>query len=169
MRRNPPKTCPVCGQEYTWRNKFCSKACYIKSKTHLKTCVVCGKLFADPACNLTITCSPECSKIHRQQMHADGKYLETLDKAHEAFKTNPKTGHFETHMHAKTWKIQAPDGQIYECRNLLLWFEQHADLLDGTPRQAWDGITKIKYSMQGKRKNKSYQWKGWRLLEWAEN
>jgi hypothetical protein len=71
-------------------------------------------------------------------------------------------------MHAKTWCIQAPDGQIYECRNLMLWLEQHADMLDGTVRQAWDGITKIKYSMQGKRKNKSYQWKGWRLIEWAE-
>ena len=42
-------------------------------------------------------------------------------------------------------------GRFYECRNLLNWCREHADLLDNSPRQAWDGLTKIKYSMQGKR------------------
>ena len=102
------------------------------------------------------------------RIYKSGKYDEALKKAHKAIKTSPLTGHFETHSNAKTWKIQAPNGEIYECRNLMLWLDEHSDMLDGTVRQAWIGITKIKYSMQGKRKNKSYQWKGWRLLEWAD-
>lgn len=165
-----PKTCPVCGTQFTGRNKYtCSMACYAKFKTGKKTCIVCGKEFADPACNLTVTCSPECSRIHRQKLHASGVYAGTLEKAWEVAKTHPLTGHFETHVNAKTWVIQAPDGTIYKCRNLMLWLEEHEEMLDGTVQQAWDGITKIKHSMLGKRKYKNYQWKGWRLLAWKED
>jgi hypothetical protein len=71
-------------------------------------------------------------------------------------------------MHAKEWVIQSPDGKTFRCRNLKLWLREHEDMLEGTVKQAWDGITKIKYSMQGKRKNMSHQWKGWRLLEWGD-
>ena len=143
-------------------------ACWAIYKTQTKKCIVCGKEFNDPASNATVTCGDECSKIHRQQLHADGVYAGTLDKAHEAAKTNPLTGRFETHMHAKTWKIKSPAGEIFECRNLKNWLREHEDLLDGTVAQAWDGITKIKYSMQDKRKFKSYQWKGWRLIEYGD-
>ena len=164
------KKCPVCGEEYKGRNKItCCMACYAVYKSHKKKCVVCGKEFFDAPSNDTITCSKACSITHRQQLHEQGVYDGTLEKAHEAAKTHPLTGRFETHMHAKTWKIQAPDGQIYECRNLKNWLREHEDLIDGTVSQSWDGITKIKYSMQGKRKFKNYQWKGWRLLEWGDN
>jgi hypothetical protein len=163
------KTCPICGNPYKGRNKnACSMGCYAKFKTNKKTCVVCGKEFADPECNLTKTCSPECSSAHRRQMHAQGVYAGTLEKAHEVAKTHPLTGRFETHMHAKEWVIQSPGGEIHRCRNLKLWLREHEDMIDGTVNQAWDGITKIKYSMQGKRKNKSKQWKGWQLLEWGD-
>lgn len=165
----PAKICPVCGINKLGRNKHtCSRACYAKYKTMTKVCVLCGKEFPDPACNDTVTCSPECSSEHRRQLHQSGKYAGALEKAHEVAKTHPLTGRFETHINAKTWRIQAPDGQIYECRNLKLWLEEHQEMLDGTVRQAWDGIAKIKHSMLGKRKNKSYQWKGWRLLEWGD-
>ncbi|KPU42137.1 hypothetical protein OXPF_39160 [Oxobacter pfennigii] len=125
-------------------------------------------MFNDPHSNMTKTCSPGCSRVYRQNLHEQGVYNGTLEKAHEAAKTSPLTGHFETHMHAKSWVIQAPDGEIYKCRNLKLWLDEHQDMIDGTVRQAWDGITKIKYSMQGKRKFKSYQWKGWKLLDWGQ-
>ncbi|MEK8128636.1 hypothetical protein WMW72_12035 [Paenibacillus filicis] len=81
---------------------------------------------------------------------------------------SPLTGRFETHMHAKEWVIQSPDGEIYRCRNLKNWIREHIDMFDGTLNQAWDGIVKIKYSAQGKRKNPVSQWKGWRLLEWGD-
>ncbi len=77
-------------------------ACYAKYKTNVKKCVVCGKEFNDPRCNMTVTCgNKECSRIHRQQLHEQGVYAGTLEKAHEAAKTHPLTGRFETHMHAK--------------------------------------------------------------------
>ncbi|MEK3876808.1 hypothetical protein [Paenibacillus sp. FSL M7-0420] len=75
----------------------------------------------------------------------------------------------ETHMHAKEWVIVSPDGKTYRCSNLKHWLREHEHLLDGTVTQASDGIRKIKYSLQGKRKNKSYHWKGWQLLEWGDN
>lgn len=163
------KYCIVCGKERKNRNKYtCSKACYAKYRMQTKRCVICNDEFHDPKSNMTVTCGPECSKINRAKMYKKGVSAEALKKAHEIAKTHPLTGRFETHMHAKEWVIQSPDGQIHKCRNLKLWLENHKDMLDGTVLQAWDGITKIKYSMQGKRKNKTSQWKGWRLLEWED-
>lgn len=163
----PTRICQVCGKEYTGRNKYCcSMECYAKLKTQKKICVVCGKKFNDPKCNDTVTCSKKCSVINRQRKKEE--LLQSLDKAHVVFADRPLTGPFETNVHAKEWVIQDPDGQIYTCRNLKLWLTEHKDMLDGTVMQAWDGISKIKYTMQGKRKNKSYQWKGWKLLEWGD-
>ncbi|WP_069153765.1 hypothetical protein [Eisenbergiella tayi] len=72
----------------------------------------------------------------------------------------------EKHVNAKYWRIQAPDGKIYDCQNLLYFIKQNPDLFDGTPKQAFDGFAKIKASIQGKRKNPCYTWKGWRLISW---
>jgi predicted nucleic acid-binding Zn ribbon protein len=160
--------CVICGQPLG-RNKIaCSMACYAKLKTNMKTCIICGKEFADSQGNMTKTCSPECSSANRKQLHEHGVYDGTLKKAHEAFTTNPLTGRFETNVNAKEWVIQSPDGDIYTCRNLMLWLREHEDMLDGTVIQAWNGIVQIKHSMLGKRKNKSYQWKGWKLIEWGD-
>lgn len=163
MNNNP---CPICGKDKGRNKNACSMACYAKLKTQTKICVVCGKEFNNPPSGDTVTCSPECSRVNRQNKKEE--LLEKLEKAHGVISTHPLTGPFETHIRATEWKIQSPDGQIYECRNLKLWLREHADLLDGTVAQAWDGITKIKYSMQGKRKNPSRQWKGWKLLEWGD-
>lgn len=162
------RLCTICGKPLGRNKNACSMACYAKLKSNYKTCIVCGKSFQDPAANETKCCSPECSSIHRRRLHETGVYDGTLDKAHEAAKTNPLTGRFDTHMHAKSWVIQSPSGQVYECRNLKNWLREHEDLLDGTVEQAWDGISKIKYSMQGKRKNPNYQWKGWTLIEYGD-
>jgi len=143
-------------------------ACWASFKSTPKMCIVCGKEFYDAPSNMTVTCGPECSVKHRQQMYLDGVNAGALQKAHEVAKDHPLTGRFETHMHAKTWIIKSPAGEIFECRNLKNWLRDHEDLLDGTVNQAWDGITKIKYSLQGKRKNPSRQWKGWRLIEYGE-
>lgn len=97
-----------------------------------------------------------------------GQVNAALAKAHEILPNHPLTGRFDTHINAKTWVIQDPSGNIHRCRNLLHWLREHEDMLDGSVRQAWDGITKIKYSMQGKRKRAVSQWKGWRLLEYGE-
>lgn len=161
-------SCLICNKPRGKNKLCCSRSCYSTYRSNVKKCVICGAEFYDAKSNMTVTCSKVCSRLHRQQMHADGKYTGTLDKAHEIAKTHPLTGRFDTHMHAKTWIIQSPTGEIYNCRNLKNWLRDHADLIDGTVSQAWDGISKIKYTMQGKRKNKSHQWKGWRLLEYGE-
>jgi predicted nucleic acid-binding Zn ribbon protein len=88
MRKKPSKLCPICGKRELGRNKnACSRACYSIFRTHKKICAVCGKEFPDPVCNDTKTCSPECSRIYRSRMHAEGKYLASLERAHEAIKT----------------------------------------------------------------------------------
>ncbi|MNB98836.1 hypothetical protein D3C75_460950 [compost metagenome] len=161
------KLCPICKTNPLGRNKnCCSRACYSIYRSHTKTCVVCGKEFPSPPSSDTVTCGPVCSSENRR-LKSD-VLLSSLEKAHIAAATNPLTGRFETHVNAKEWVIQSPTGEIFRCRNLMLWLREHEDMLDGTVRQAWDGITKIKYSMQGKRKHPSRQWKGWRLLEWGE-
>lgn len=160
--------CPICGKPKGRNKNACSMECYAKLKTNHKTCIVCGATFADPQSNPTVTCSPKCSRQHRQALYEAGTNTAALAKAHEMLPLRPLTGRFDTHIHAKDWVIQSPDGKIYECRNLKLWLRDHAELLDGTSDQAWDGIAKIKYTMQGKRKNPSHQWKGWRLISWGE-
>lgn len=69
---------------------------------------------------------------------------------------------------AKGWVIQSPSGKIYECRNLMDFIRNNPDLFDGTAKQAFDGFTAIKYTMQGKRKFPSHSWKGWRLLSYSD-
>ncbi len=142
--------------------------CWAKMKTNYKKCIICGEDFADSKSNKVKTCGYECSIKYRQQLAAQGVNDKALRKAQEAAKVSPLSGPFETNAIAKTWVIQAPDGRIYKCRNLKNWLREHEHLLDGTVKQAWDGITKIKYGMQGKRKRPAKQWKGWRLLDWGE-
>lgn len=162
------KVCPVCGKPLGRNKNACSMACYSELRSHKKICTVCGKEFPCPPANLNVTCSPGCSKENRKRLAAAGVNNAALEKAHERLPTHPLTGRFETHINAKEWVIQDPAGNVHKCRNLLLWLREHEDMLDGTPRQAWDGLTKIKYSMQGKRKNKLYQWKGWRLIDYGD-
>lgn len=164
-----PGTCPICGSSNGRNKKACSHTCYSKLRMQYKTCPVCGTEFQDPQSNGTVCCSKECSRIHRQQLYDQGVNTAALAKAHAVLPVHPLTGRFETHINAKSWIVQAPDGQIYECRNLKNWLRDHENMLDGTVKQAWDGITKIKYTMQGKRpRAKSKSWKGWTLIEYGD-
>ncbi len=162
------KQCPICDNPLG-RNKYaCSMECYSKLKSNTKECVICDSPFPSPPSSDRITCSRSCSTENRRRLAAEGKSDKGLEKAHKALPDNPLTGRFETHVNAKEWVIQAPDGKIYKCRNLKNWLREHSDLLDGTVNQAWDGLSKIKYSMQGKRKRNAIQWKGWRLISWGD-
>lgn len=162
------KACPVC-QKPLGRNKnACSKECYAILRSHTRTCVVCQTEFFCPPSSQKKTCSPACSSIWRKSLHQSGLYKESVRTMQRAIPQHPLTGRFPTHVNAKHWVIQDPDGNLHECRNLKNWLRQHEDMLDGTVMQAWDGIAKIKYSMQGKRKNPSSSWKGWRLIEYGD-
>ncbi|RXZ78175.1 hypothetical protein EBB07_29410 [Paenibacillaceae bacterium] len=161
--------CPLCNSPLKRNKVACSMKCYGLLKSNIKQCVICDKPFFEPPSSSTITCGEDCSAENRRRLFKKGVNDEALKAAHEKLLTNPLTGRFSTHMHAKEWVIQSPTGEVYKCRNLKNWLRENEQLLDGTYKQAWDGISKIKYSAQGKRKNNVYQWKGWRLLAWSDN
>lgn len=130
-----------------------------------KTCLICDKKFPSPPSADTVCCSPKCSSIHRQQMQENGVYDKVNEKWLKARDMYTKTHKGEKHHHSKYWKLQAPDGEVYEVVNLMYFIKENIELFNGsTPKQAFDGICKIKASQQGKRKRPSYSYKGWKLL-----
>lgn len=138
-------------------------------KQGYKTCIICGKRFKDSASNENICCSPECSKIHRQNLYKTGAYDQTMEKMRRNFKQKIDEIGKENHWITKHWVISSPDGRIYECDNLLNFIREHQELFDGTIRQAYDGFQKIKASQEGKRKRPTTQWKGWHLISCTDN
>lgn len=166
MINNKP-ICPVCGAPITRKGRtFCCRACYNTARQHTRKCAVCGVAFPCSPSSYNVTCSLACSKLHRATMESTVSNAVIMAKAR---RTSPILQPDEHHINAKSWVIRAPDGQVYRCRNLKHWLRNHSDMLDGTVSQAWDGITKIKYSMQGKRKNPSRTWKGWTLQEYGDS
>ena len=164
------KLCAVCGKEISARNKmYCSHTCAGLSRQNYKICPICGTKFPSPPSSNTKTCGKEACVI-QQRLNASyaPEVIESIGKGRISFQATPEGSKGYDFHGAKNWIIVSPDGKIHECRNLMHWLREHADMIDGTVMQAWDGITKIKYSMQGKRKNPGHQWKGWRLLSWGE-
>lgn len=161
--------CIVCGKEIPSRNKYyCSKKCMGIGKQGYKTCPVCGKKFPESVKSTKICCSPECSKKYRSEQHKEGKYDDSIARMRHGFRDKVNNMDPEEMWTAKGWVIQSPSGQIYECRNLLDFIRQNPDLFDGTTKQAYDGFTAIKATMQGKRKFPSHTWKGWKLLSYSD-
>ena len=161
--------CLVCGLAKPSKNKYyCSKKCMGLGKQGYKICPVCGTIFKGPSCNTKICCSAECSRKHRSDLHATGVYDESIKKMRKGFRGKVDEMDPEDFWKSKGWIIKSPSGQIYDVRNLMNFIRKHPELFDGTPRQAFDGFAKIKASRQGKRKNPSYTWKGWKLLEWRD-
>ena len=164
------KICPVCGKPVKYKQyTHCSRECAGLARQNYKECVVCGDLFKSPPSASTKTCrKPDCIKQHRLTVSHYPQVMQSINRGREQLAKTPQgQPGYEFHS-AKSWVIQSPDGKIHECRNLLHWLREHEDMIDGTYKQAWDGIAKIKYSAQGKRKLKSYQWKGWRLISWSD-
>lgn len=75
----------------------------------------------------------------------------------------------EEHPMAKIWVLRDPAGKVHEVKNLINFFREHADELDGTPEAAARGIKQIKATMLGKRKHGGCNsWKGWTLDGWDD-
>lgn len=166
---NNSRACIICGKP-TGKNRLCcSRACYSLFRSHKRQCAVCGNWFFCPPSSEKVCCSHECSSLHRAKLCKSGALKSNTEKMLKARNESKNLKPGPQNTHAKTWTISAPDGKIYTCRNLLHFFREHRDLLgDATPRQACDGIIKVKASMLGKRKNKSFQWRGWKLLHWND-
>lgn len=160
--------CLNCGKD-TGRNKYyCCQKCraeYIKNK---RKCVVCGREFYVSPSSEKKTCSKECAHILKSEDGRYGASKANVELAQIAAMISPNSGSFETNAIAKSWKIQAPNGEIYNINNLSLWAKEHKELLPGTDKQFVGGIRDIKRTKQGKKKRGSAQYKGWKLLDWSE-
>lgn len=126
--------CMVCGGiiKNKRNKKFCSYKCAGLYRQHYGICPVCGRHFKhSPSDSTTHTCgSDECKRKYRSQRTPK----ELIERAHEAIKTHPKTGHFETHHNAEEWRLISPWGEEYRFKNLALWIEGHGDLLPVSER-----------------------------------
>jgi len=162
--------CLVCGNPVKRKGaKFCSRVCYAEYRQHKRTCVVCGILFPVPKSSDKICCSPQCSKKHRQQLQAAGVYKKANKKWQSERKIYEQTHMGDKHPNAKFWRLQSPEGHVYEVTNLKDFIRQNIGLFDGsTVKQAYDGIVKLKASKLGKRKKPSYTYKGWQLVNYCD-
>lgn len=138
-----------------------------------KVCSVCGKVFACPPSDKTVTCSKECSRIHRSRVHvgkrnmwsqesraraaAKGKPL-NLELGTAAAMASPRSGAYESNVSAKHWILKAPDGTLHEFDNLALFVRQHPEWF-ANPESASSALIT---AASGKRNVGQY--KGWQVI-----
>lgn len=110
-------------------------------KNH-KICAVCGKRFPCPPSAKTVTCSKECSSIHRSKkhqgkrnqwteqsrnnLHMRGQTVNLL-KGTPAAQESPLAGRFPTNSNARHWILRSPVGVIHEFENLNLFIREHPE------------------------------------------
>lgn len=166
------KICVVCGGVIkNKRNKrCCSYKCAGLYKQNYAICPICGKEFKkSPSDVTTKTCgSADC----RLKCRDKNILSENIKYAHKKIKTNPITGHFDTHHAAVEWRLVSPSGELYEFRNLVLWAEQHTDLLPVSPRTGKRVTTKTFYReiMRLKSDTEKYtsanvDYYGWKIMK----
>lgn len=110
-------------------------------KNH-KICVVCGKSFPSSPSDKTVTCSKECSSIHRSRKHQGKRnqwaeqsrhnlrmrgQTENLLKGTPAAQESPLAGRFATNSNARHWILRSPTGVIHELDNLNLFIREHPE------------------------------------------
>lgn len=92
--------------------------------------------------------------------------------ATDAAKQSPKSGKFETNIHAKEWRLISPDGKAFEIRNLYQFVRDNShlfSLLDtvwkrtggkrGTGGEYCNATAGLLNVTSGKTKS----WKGWHI------
>ena len=142
---------------------------------NIKTCVVCGRNFADPPSTKRVTCSRVCSTIRKRQSHlgvsnqwsdaarrrqaANGQTA-NLALGSQAAHLSPVTGPYETNRNALDWHLIDPLGVHHHVHNLALY----ARRTQGKTWRRWlSGIYGIKQWMIGNRPRQVSQYKGWTL------
>lgn len=169
------KYCAVCGKVIkNRRNKmFCSHKCAGLYKQHYAICPICGDKFKkSPSDTTTITCgNTECKKAQKKK--SSGVSSENIKVyAHPKLSSNPQTGHFETNNHAAEWHLVSPDGKEYKFKNLVLWAEEHEELLPVSPRtkERVQCRTFVREITRLKSENERYtyfrdDYHGWRVIK----
>ena len=106
--------CLNCGKD-TGRNKYyCCQKCRVEHIRNKKKCEVCGKYFYVSPSSEKKTCSKECAHILKSNDGKFGAAKNNVKLAQIAATTSPNSGSFETNAIAKSWKIQSPNGTIYD-------------------------------------------------------
>lgn len=156
-----------------------------------KNCVICGKEFACRPSRNVVTCSQNCKLKYLSQNHKGLKHTpETRDKmsksrlanerceemqksATEAAKISPKSGRFETNIHAMDWHLVSPEGDHYYFHSLNFWLRENCENLFGFAPDskefynAISGLGRAKRSVMGKipkGQRPGYSYKGWHVL-----
>lgn len=149
-----------------------------------KICVVCSKAFYCPPSDKTVTCSKECSRIHKSRTHkgksnkwtAESKQkLKDLGQTNnlklgtDAAKISPKSGRFETNINAIDWHLISPDGKHYYFHSLNFWLRENCRELFGIEpdtrefKNVSSGLCNSKRASLGGRYG-STTYKGWQVL-----
>lgn len=150
--------CVACGKiivrkEGTLRKPPSSCGCLKKSspkdgsRTLIRTCQICGKTFSTYTTQDKKFCSREC-----------------FEQSRSNHQTNEKL-----------WRIKSPEGEIYEFENLYKWARKNYKLIEPetadierTIRNFANGIYNVKRGIERpneKFKSKSYQYKGWTIIQ----
>lgn len=156
-------------------------------KNH-KICAVCGRRFASPPSDKTVTCSRECSSIHRSRTHK-GKRNQWSDESRAklraagqtanlklgtpAAKMSPISGAVETNRNAKHWVLKSPENMLYEFDNLALFIRQHPEFFSN-PKSAHTALisaascVKESTTPHSRRGRAVTQYKGWTVVSRSE-
>lgn len=165
----------------------CLRAIKGKQQRNIKICVECGRQFECPPSDKTVTCSPECRRIHarkRQTGKAHGKETRSrISKSAqsrdmsdiqrvgtEAAKASPKSGRFETNVNAKDWHLVSPEGKHYYFHSLSHWLRENGKELFGCDPDGREfnnvrsGLSNAKRAMHGIGNYGCCTYKGWRVI-----
>lgn len=161
-----------------------------------KICVICGKEFACPPSDKTVTCSPECRSIRagraiiarckgvkwteekRAKYASSPAVQKNVRKAQkiatEAAARNPLNTKGIQNRCAKIWVLCSPDGEVFEVVNLTQWarenyklFEPECDNPDAAANRIRAGFQAIDQSIRGKRGEKRKNRCSWHYKDWA--
>lgn len=141
-----------------------------------KTCIICARIFADPASNRKITCGPACGAKRRRQSHTgvsnqwsaaaraaaraaaglSGNLASGTASAQAAALAAP-----EKHHEAKDWIVVSPEQTTHKIRNLRRWLI--ARLGESEGRRICAGLRQVAASMRGKTRGDISHAHGWRL------
>lgn len=90
----------------------------------------------------------------------------TPEKRIEGLKNSPRTGRFETNMHAKRWILTSQNGTVYRFKNLSMFIRNNPELFDiaGTDGDVSKIVKQLSYIRNSNRK-----WHGWTIREDEDN
>ena len=88
---------------------------------------------------------------------------------------NPKLQATDQHIAAKMWRLKAPDGNVYEFRNLKKFVREHEDIFDaddvvwkdmnGKANQAWCRAFQALGRLRPTSSKHLAEWHGWRWVD----